>query len=358
MHWWILQSSSILLAILISMTEVAFAHLDLTGPTSDHTVKSGQLLDISWDVYIDHGPGTIRILYSVDGGQNYTPIVGGIPHDGTSTRLGTYLWTVPNVSADDARIRVIYETNQGEFYNGLYSGEHDPSLTIVQVPAEELILEEGLNNYTGVRDATIYENDDTANGTGDHLLSGMTNFDSPRRSLIAFDLAEIPEGSEVLSAELLLTTSIQPSWQGEFAHSIYRMGADWGEGPADPAGNEGQGAAPATGDASWTYRNFDQDQWTTPGGDYVSMASASVTIPNGLGTVAEFQSTAMVTDIQDWLDGNAANYGWALVGDESTSQTAYRFYSSDNESAESGERPRLRIVYAPMPGGEEYWELF
>ena len=53
----------------------------------------------------------------------------------------------------------------------------------------------------------------------------------------------------------------------------------------------------------------------------------------------------MIADVQLWLDNPASNFGWLVLGDESTSATAKRF-----DTRESDSPPVLTIVYtAPTP---------
>ena len=48
----------------------------------------------------------------------------------------------------------------------------------------------------------------------------------------------------------------------------------------------------------------------------------------------------MVADVQSWLDNPATNFGWLVLGDESTSATAKRF-----DTRESTSSPVLTIEY-------------
>ena len=51
----------------------------------------------------------------------------------------------------------------------------------------------------------------------------------------------------------------------------------------------------------------------------------------------------MVADVQDWLDNPANNFGWIVIGDESSSRTAKRFDSRENPT--EGNRPQLTVNY-------------
>jgi hypothetical protein len=52
----------------------------------------------------------------------------------------------------------------------------------------------------------------------------------------------------------------------------------------------------------------------------------------------------MVADVQSWLDDPASNFGWLLLGDETTSLTARRF--DTREAPNSALRPALEITFS------------
>jgi hypothetical protein len=63
----------------------------------------------------------------------------------------------------------------------------------------------------------------------------------------------------------------------------------------------------------------------------------------------------MVADVQAWVDGAEGNFGWILVGDESTATTAKRFNSVQNLTVDN--RPSLTIVFTP-PSTVTGWQLY
>ncbi|MCL4209692.1 MAG: hypothetical protein KJZ68_03420, partial [Phycisphaerales bacterium] len=98
------------------------------------------------------------------------------------------------------------------------------------------------------------------------------------------------------------------------------------------------------GDATWLHRFHDTVFWTQPGGDYVAAASASRVV-GGLGAYVWGSTPAMVADVQAWLDNPGSNFGWIVIGDESTTTTAKRFDSREHPT--QANRPRLTIDYLP-----------
>ena len=190
------------------------------------------------------------------------------------------------------------------------------------------------------KDNTLYESElgTLSNGAGQFLFAGNTDSGAIRRGLLAFDLSGIPAGATVLTATLTLTMS--KSIAGETPVALHALAADWGEGAADAAGEEGVGATAGPGDATWLHTFHDTALWAQPGGDFAAAPSA-VTPVGGPGTYA-WSSPAVAADVVAWLADPATNFGWALLGDETANRTAKRFDSRENEPAS---RPRLAITY-------------
>ena len=53
----------------------------------------------------------------------------------------------------------------------------------------------------------------------------------------------------------------------------------------------------------------------------------------------------MLTDVQQWLDSPATNFGWIMLGNESAGQTAQRFGGKDAAAPETP--PQLTVQYDP-----------
>lgn len=129
---------------------------------------------------------------------------------------------------------------------------------------------------------------------------------------------------------------------GDSDIGLHLVLADWQEGAGKATGNEGRGADAGPGDVTWTQRVFKSLDWDANGGDFSANASATVTV-GGIGTYTWESTGRLVTDVQNFLDDPAANFGWLLLGDESKSPTAKRFDSRDNQSA--ADRPVLVVEY-------------
>jgi hypothetical protein len=194
-------------------------------------------------------------------------------------------------------------------------------------------------------DNTLYQSADgsLSNGAGQHVFAGTNNLRESRRALLQFDLAGagVPATATVDSVHLTLTMS-RSVFVGTQGVALHRVTASWGEGVSQAAGEEGMGAPPASGDATWTHRFFGGERWTVPGGSFTPTPSA--TIPVGQEGVYTWRSTAgMVADVQSWIQQSANNFGWILIGDESAPRTAKRFDSRTHGTVQA--RPSLRLFY-------------
>jgi len=204
------------------------------------------------------------------------------------------------------------------------------------------------------RDNTLYQ--DTSgvfsNGAGDHVFVGNSNQQpgfQRKRALVRFDVASaVPPGSVVNSVTLLFNLSRTRDGDPQMVQ-VHRLTADWGEAGSHAPGSEGGGTGAQSGDATWFHRFTPTQTWNTPGGDFAAAPSASVTMA-AAGPVTIASTPALVSDVQAFVDAASTNFGWILIGDESTSQTAKRLDSHDNGSAAN--RPMLIVDFTPpVPPG-------
>lgn len=154
-----------------------------------------------------------------------------------------------------------------------------------------------------------------------------------------FDVSAIPTDATITAVSLAL--AMNNGTPLATTHTLHRVTAAWGEAGSDAGTPGGLGAPAQTGDATWTFRLYDTDAWTTPGGDYETDASATTSI-GGAGSY-EISSQGMIDDVQAWVTGTVVNDGWIFLGDESSVQTAKRFASKENPTASA--RPALTVTY-------------
>jgi len=201
------------------------------------------------------------------------------------------------------------------------------------------------------KDNTLYESATGAlsNGVGAHMFAGRTGqaSGSIRRALVAFDVAgSIPAGSTVKAVTLHLYMSRTNSEACARTVALHRVLASWGEGTSNDNAQEGNGAVATTGDATWIHRFYPNQFWSSAGGDFAASTSASTAV-DAIGDYA-WSGAGLVTEVQGWLDSPAGNFGWALIGDETTATTAKRFETRETTTA--AQRPRLTVTFDPPAG--------
>ena len=275
------------------------------------------------------------------------------------------VFTLSNINVSNplplaARIYAFGEDEAGEIYLATKTTQGvllldggKPAGTIYKVHA----LSSATVELPPNRDTTILS-DYTANsnGKGGHIFSGKIDESVGgghyyRRALLRFDLTSIPTNATVQSASLTLTTTRQLNQDVPF--SIHRVNSEWGEGNSNAGEPGGKGASAQINDATWIRRFYDTISWTTPGGDFIPTASASATVGNFLSVpTTTWSGSGVMNDIQAWRTTPANNFGWILIGNESTTDpnanaSAQRFASREYSIATS--RPKLTIAYTAPP---------
>ena len=178
------------------------------------------------------------------------------------------------------------------------------------------------------------------------LMTGRVGGNDPtplRRSMIQFNLSEIPQGalieSVVLNLYLFKVKSDQPA-----NTTLQRITTGWVAGSYN-SGSSGHSSGSNEGDATWMHSS-NPTPWQTPGGDFQAEISGSTTV--SLPGFYTWTDPAMIADVQGWVDGAFANNGWMLRGDEeSSSSTAKEFASM--EYWEEDYVPALVVTYIPVP---------
>jgi hypothetical protein len=210
------------------------------------------------------------------------------------------------------------------------------------------------------KDNSIFQNFPSNSGGGAAgIYVGGTATKSPRRGLIAFDVADnVPAGATITSVQLTLYSALGGGTTN--AVELHRLSADWGEGSAgsdlDSVQFGGGGFDAAPGNATWNERFFGFAAWTNPGanGDFNPAASATalIGVPNPdwtNPTAYNWLSTpALVSDVQGWLDNSATNFGWILINSDETSQGTARAFFSRSATLDTNGFPLLHDVHPAL----------
>ncbi len=189
---------------------------------------------------------------------------------------------------------------------------------------------------TPFKDNTLYEtfNGATSNGAGDRLFIGKTGpsgNNALRRAVLKFDLSQVPSDAIIQSVSLQVHIINEPFDATPFTASLHALQADWGEGTSNGGGT---GAPSSLGDATWQHTFYDNVAWFEEGGEYNSLASSTAGFDGfDAGKNVLFDSTAdMVTEVQMWMAFPNQNFGWIILGDETTSGNARGLSSREGVS--------------------------
>jgi len=187
------------------------------------------------------------------------------------------------------------------------------------------------------RDNTIMsENGSNSNAIGDLFVGRSNSGGKIRRALVHFDVsASVPSGATIESVTLSLT--VNKTKAATETISIHSLSANWGEGSSNGEGNGGPASA---NDATWTHAFFDSLMWSSAGADYNSTADGRTSV-SGIGTYIWESSNEMVSTAQNWLDNPDGNFGWILIGNETSNTTTKKFDSRERTS-----KPTLTITYS------------
>jgi hypothetical protein len=240
----------------------------------------------------------------------------------------------------------------------LISASQELRATIVDLPA--------------VQDATLLGGGDATSNASladPGIFVGTDGASNPKRGLVEFNIAaNVPAGATITNVQLDLTAGQTAGSGGNtivpltnpVTISLFDEAQSWGQ-PTNVAGSTnfggtGHGGAPQTGDVTWNDRFFSATTptaWTTAGGDWTSN-STDIADASGTGSPAliTWSSTAMVSDVQNWLDNSSANNGWLLKNsNESASRTFIAFWSAQGAAADNNSSiaPELIVTYTPVP---------
>jgi hypothetical protein len=194
-------------------------------------------------------------------------------------------------------------------------------------------------NLAAMADTTLQEAfPDNNFGGGTTLTAGGRAQGGRTRALLQFDIAgSIPPNATISSAALtIVVTAVNSINASNSTFNLHRVVASWGEGNGSDFGS---GSLAVAGEATWNHRLSPDTAWTGAGGDFAA-ASAGQAV-SGLGAYT-FNSPALATDVQAWLDNPAGNFGWLLRSEGETIASTIRRFASRLDTVNP---PRLLVNY-------------
>ncbi len=204
---------------------------------------------------------------------------------------------------------------------------------------------------TSTADNTLYEalnqSNQLSNALGQHFYAGETNQaagSNLRRGVLMFDLSSVPIGSTINSVTLTLHMSMTNSGAENF--DLHLLQQNWGEGTSNSGSGGGNGSPATTNDVTWLdtfYSSTNPQLWTTAGGAFSSTVSATTSV-NDVGFYS-WTGSGLNSDVQQWVNQPSTNFGWILIGNETTSGTAKQFDTRENTT--SSFVPTLTVNYTP-----------
>jgi hypothetical protein len=205
-------------------------------------------------------------------------------------------------------------------------------------------------SFTPVKDNSMFsEGANLSNGAGSNLFAGRTLISTSRRALLKFNPIGLPANAQIQSVSLSMIV-IQSSGNTTIpkSFSLHKLQKDWGEGTSM---GSGQGATATTNDATWAYNFYSSSSWTNTGGDFNPTPSATSNVQYSMfpPKYGIWNSASMKNDVVSWMANPTTNYGWILIGDESSGGSAMKF-----SSREDGFYPKPTLtIYYTLPANDK-----
>lgn len=161
-----------------------------------------------------------------------------------------------------------------------------------------------------------------------------TDVNSVFRSLVRFDLSDLPTDATITSATLSLW---HPDTTGAtLTVNAHRLTSPW---------QEGTGKDTCTGDGATWYELDGGVKWGQDGGDFDPSVAASLAVPSG--QAASWHAYVLTAVVQGWARGDYANDGVLLrASDETIVGGKYLDYYTSDFGVAPTLRPKLTITYA------------
>jgi bilirubin oxidase len=92
------------------MSFISFCHVDLLTPIGGETYYVNQIIEIQWQVLLEHNTENWDLYFSQDGGSNWYVIQENIP-----TNQLNYSWKIPNIQTSNGVIKVVQDNSDMDY---------------------------------------------------------------------------------------------------------------------------------------------------------------------------------------------------------------------------------------------------
>ncbi len=259
-----------------------------------------------------------------------------------------------NASFDHRKVRLVTSPHlTGQSYTLTVSNIADLSsasnvmpVTVIDyscdfIPTHFIIIQQGLDGYTGTSDAHIAEFFPDYNMGGFHQFEACRyagdNDSDDKSMLIKFDLTGLQLHTHTFSKVELILTLVDTRFgiSGKYL-SCHRLLRDWNEGE-NASGIDGNIAQ--TGWVTWRSARHQQQLWHHPGADFEIVPEDEIFVENDIGKEYSWEITHF---FHFWLDHPDSNFG-VILRERSSSifHGTKVFASSENEVQPY--RPKLKL---------------
>ncbi len=144
---------SLLPMLLLLLVSPAMAHVQLDSPDGGNMLTEGDMVEIRWQILIQHNLDNWDLWYSVTGDEGpWIPIATDLPPgDDSEGAMHTFLWTVPGEDSDQVRVRVRQDNLGMDYFD--FS---DDDLTIMPGASSDEVFADGFESgNTGAWSAAV-----------------------------------------------------------------------------------------------------------------------------------------------------------------------------------------------------------
>ncbi len=151
---------------------------------------------------------------------------------------------------------------------------------------------------------------------GSEIVMDLNN---TRDGVVKFDISAIPSGSTITSATLTLVATGVGSATAVKNYGAHQILVDWDESTIT---------------------------WNTPGSTAETHFAGSPTETIAVTGIGSYNWN-VVSDVANFVNGSATNYGWRIIWSSNTSGTNKQVDFGTKENSTSGNRPVLSVTYTP-----------